>query len=82
MRSRSKAASERLVAHGNCHHYWLIESANAPTRKGICKLCGAEREFENYLPDSSIWDSDISFISGLFHKHRRRDLEVEGVDSV
>jgi len=30
-----------------CKHYWLIESAGGPVSRGICKLCGMEREFLN-----------------------------------
>ncbi len=35
---------------GQCLHYWRIETPNGPTSRGICKWCGAEREFVNALP--------------------------------
>lgn len=35
-----------------CRHYWIIEPATGPTSMGRCKLCGAEKEFYNYIPDS------------------------------
>ena len=44
-------AEEGLVAKDECHHYWLIESAEGPTSKGVCKFCGAEKEFSNSLQD-------------------------------
>ena len=28
-----------------CCHYWLIDTPNGSTCKGICKLCGEEKEF-------------------------------------
>jgi hypothetical protein len=30
-----------------CGHYWRIDSANGPISKGVCKLCGLEKEFNN-----------------------------------
>ncbi|MFC2033622.1 hypothetical protein ACFLUB_03815 [Chloroflexota bacterium] len=34
-----------------CKHYWLIESATGHKSRGVCKLCGAEKEFLNSVPD-------------------------------
>lgn len=42
-----------------CSHYWVIESPNGPTSRGVCKYCGAEEEFGNYTPRSS-WYEDRS----------------------
>jgi hypothetical protein len=30
-----------------CNHHWLIEPADRKKSKGVCKLCGAVREFLN-----------------------------------
>ena len=30
-----------------CRHHWLIETPEGPTSRGICRLCGEERVFEN-----------------------------------
>ncbi|GEM_PF-1800579 len=35
-----------------CNHYWIIESPKGPTSGGICKFCGARKEFDNWGPDS------------------------------
>ena len=32
-----------------CAHHWLIESPAGPTSTGVCKHCGAVREFETYV---------------------------------
>lgn len=32
---------------GTCPHYWVIRPPEGPTSIGICRLCGAKREFEN-----------------------------------
>jgi hypothetical protein len=42
-----------IQVRGECGHYWRIDSANGPTSKGICKLCGLEREFNNSFLNSS-----------------------------
>ena len=42
-----------------CSHYWLIDAAGGPTSMGVCRLCGAERQFKNYL-DNAPWDNDES----------------------
>ena len=39
---------ERVVAEG-CHHYWVIEMANGPRSRGVCKYCGEERIFFNSI---------------------------------
>ena len=30
-----------------CQHYWLIEAADGPVSRGVCKLCQLVREFMN-----------------------------------
>lgn len=42
---------------GGCIHYWLIESPNGPTSRGVCKLCGTESDFRNSV-QVSIWESE------------------------
>ncbi len=34
-----------------CHHHWLIETPHGPACKGVCKLCGTEREFPSFSDD-------------------------------
>ncbi len=47
--------SERVV----CHHHWIIESPDGPVSGGVCKLCGATKEFKNYI-DETPWGEDAS----------------------
>jgi hypothetical protein len=46
-----------------CGHYWRIGSADGPTSKGICKLCGLEKEFNNSFLDFSHSREDKSVFS-------------------
>ena len=33
-------------------HYWKIAQANGPTSAGVCKHCGENREFRNWLTET------------------------------
>ena len=46
MEHTANAVAERPMATG-CRHHWIIETPNGPVSKGICKLCGEKRDFEN-----------------------------------
>lgn len=42
-----------------CRHHWLIESPDGPACGGVCKLCGAERQFPTSSDDYLVDDADI-----------------------
>ena len=42
-----------------CQHQWIIDSPAGPSSKGVCRACGEEREFLNYIEGSS-WGYDVS----------------------
>lgn len=33
-------------------HRWRIEEASGPVSRGICSVCGAEKQFRNWLEDA------------------------------
>ncbi len=33
----------------HCPHHWIIETPQGPVRKGTCRVCGEEREFNNSI---------------------------------
>lgn len=37
------------TATPSCRHHWIIEFTEEPTSKGVCRLCGAEKVFENHV---------------------------------
>lgn len=39
------------AADFHCRHHWLIEPPDGPTSEGVCKLCGARREFRTSSDD-------------------------------
>ena len=52
---------EELGDEGNvgCSHHWLIGDPDGPTSSGVCKHCGAQKDFMNYFEGSS-WGSEVS----------------------
>ncbi len=45
----------------SCRHHWIIQRAEGPLSTGVCQVCGAEREFKNYV-ESPGWD-DYNFVA-------------------
>jgi hypothetical protein len=53
-----------------CSHHWIIEVAIGPLSKGVCKVCGAEKEFRNQLR----WDEVSPSREPAFgHRHGKGD---------
>lgn len=48
----------RVRLESDCPHYWAVESPKGPISVGVCKKCGEQKEFRNYLEGTS-WDRDI-----------------------
>lgn len=49
-----KDVSVKDITLDECKHYWKIASSSNPTSIGVCKYCGAEKEFLNSLPDYTV----------------------------
>ena len=50
--------SEGAMESQDCHHYWIIERMAGPVSRGLCRFCGARREFVNYLRDCVQMDDE------------------------
>ena len=46
--------TKNYIASEQCHHYWIIEVANGPKSRGVCRYCGESRDFLNSMPDFSV----------------------------
>ncbi len=46
-----------------CVHYWVIETPSGPTSTGVCKYCGVEKEFKNYVVYSP-WEDELAKSTG------------------
>ncbi len=62
---------DEATAESHCRHHWLIESPQGPISMGICKLCGARKEFRNSATDFLWEDEPLSELShGRWGKSR------------
>lgn len=68
------------TAEPRCRHHWLIESPHGATSMGICKLCGAQKEFRNSAQDM-LWEDEP--LSELSHGRwgRSHDFRAPKTDS-
>ena len=65
------AESNEATTESGCRHHWLIESPHGPISMGICKLCGAQKEFRNSAVDLLWEDEPLSELSyGRWGKSR------------
>ena len=76
MNSKVKVTSAETAVRDRCHHYWVLEKAIGPTSKGVCKFCGAEKEFDNRSSDTWV-ESDISM---YFDLPKYPDIELDSED--
>ena len=44
--ANTQGASEEKAAP-TCRHHWIIETANGPISRGVCRKCSESREFKN-----------------------------------
>jgi hypothetical protein len=51
---------ELVIVRDHAHH-WVIEEPSGPMSRGVCKRCGEEREFKNWL-------SDADFVTNEEHR--------------
>jgi hypothetical protein len=54
MGQKVKEENRENVANDRCSHYWIIEVANGPKSRGVCRYCGETREFLNSMPDLNV----------------------------
>jgi hypothetical protein len=47
MHSKKNQVKVEGVTEVTCHHHWMVESTDADVAKGVCRVCGEERKFEN-----------------------------------
>ena len=53
-----EASPVQVLEKEECSHYWVIESATGSTSQGVCKFCGAVRDFQNSFPDPNYQKRD------------------------
>ena len=43
-----------------CTHHWLIAPPSGPTSKGVCRDCGATREFRNHFTEEEEYQASAA----------------------
>jgi len=49
MARRQENAIQEPEPPVECRHHWLIDGPDGPTSWGLCKYCGAAKEFLNHF---------------------------------
>jgi hypothetical protein len=44
-------ACSKSPVQAGCTHHWIIGRATASVSSGVCRVCGAQKQFPNYLSD-------------------------------
>lgn len=47
MHSNEQEANAECAVNQTCCHHWILDSTDRAIAKGICRVCGEERKFEN-----------------------------------
>ncbi len=63
MEHKGLLVEEKEAKGVSCQHYWVIEFPGGPMSRGICRLCGDQREFQNsmdgYLREDNMWSYNL-----------------------
>lgn len=51
MKSIIEEKPEQKIDDNVCNHFWVIEIANGPRSRGVCKFCGESKDFYNSITD-------------------------------
>jgi hypothetical protein len=51
MKVKTQVRPQEQTQKEPCRHYWVIEVANGPASRGVCKFCGTKKEFFNVFPE-------------------------------
>ena len=79
MRKVAVTRRKQATKGGRCRHHWLIESPQGRTSMGMCKLCGAQKEFSNSTGDFLWEDEPLSELShGQWGKSRDFEAPADG----
>ncbi len=49
MESKIGAILDKSIKQSTCKHHWIIEAPEKATSRGVCKLCGEVKMFDNII---------------------------------
>jgi len=53
--TKTKELFSKVQSTKQCVHHWIIAPPVKPVSRGVCKICGAEKDFDNFLPSDLEW---------------------------
>lgn len=69
---------KELIPLPVCTHHWIIDSPIGPISKGVCKICGEQREFCNqWRPNNSMTSGWASAKSDTASKNEQNNPPTE-----
>ncbi len=64
MEQNSSLVEEKETVQTACKHHWIIGYPEGPISRGICRICGEQREFRNSIDTSlredNMWTHSLS----------------------
>mgnify|MGYP001253492649 FL=1 len=48
-----------------CRHHWIIEPANGPVSRGVCRSCQKTRDFRNSISEMERDSQDVPTYRGI-----------------
>ena len=60
-----------------CLHHWVIDKPAGPTSSGVCRMCGEQRQFPNYI-EGSAWGHEASLEQLAVNAGVSSDVEALG----
>ncbi len=79
----------KMKGENDCTHFWIIEEPSGPTSKGVCRYCGAVKEFLNTRPmlgklpiasEEEIFNPRESILGNITHSEDARGMQ--GLDKL
>jgi hypothetical protein len=80
MAEKTASVAEESAVPSECCHHWLIEGGTTPTSKGVCKLCGQEKQFKNSYKSGASGDKTQASEQGRPKRRRSRKNEPREED--
>ena len=78
--TKPKEAKPETKRNEVCVHHWVIEPPEGPVSKGVCKICGAEKDFHNHKAYSD-WGNESSSISRIGRDFGNKSQSEDGEDT-
>ncbi len=74
-------ATPNVAQETQCKHHWVIDAPSGPLSRGVCRICGVEKMFKNYI-DPAPWGEATPTDGGSRRYPAARSARAEGEEEV